>query len=141
MTIEPSLFSRVLGAGVAALGLYFLGMAAGVFEIEPGRLHAPVWVLGVVGIITMAVGIALLTSRWSQLRLIMVAFILFGFIALSAWMVFWVDPESISGGLPFISAWTNGIIAKILVGTGFLFYPAMLKQLFLEIRNGSRKQQ
>lgn len=140
MLRQLSLTSFAGGLSMFALGIYFVGMAVGLFEIEPGTLHAPEWVLGIVGLITLAIGLALLTSRWGQLRLIMVALILLGFIALSCWMVFWVDPESISGGFPFLSAWTNGVIAKVLVGFGFLFYPAMLKQLYREIRYGVRKK-
>lgn len=73
------------------MGGYMLGIGLGWIPVDPSRLHAPRWVLAVVGLPFMGAGLGILGVAWiSDMRSLM-AVMLIVFVAIMNWMAFTED--------------------------------------------------
>ena len=125
-------FSDYLPAiGIAAIGLFIMLAAAGVIPSDPKSFHAPRWVVGMFGLLFLFAGLVLGFSDYPRIRQILAALLVLVFSLVCGWMALFSDAESWSGGIPFVSARTNGMIAKTLIGLfGLLLFYAFFRMLF-----------
>lgn len=74
------------------VGGYMVGIGLGWIPIDPSRLHAPGWVLAVLGLPFLGTGLYILDIGWiSQLRNLM-AVMLLAFVVSFNWAAFTDDP-------------------------------------------------
>jgi uncharacterized membrane protein YphA (DoxX/SURF4 family) len=65
-------------------------------------------------------GLMLIAGQKSRLSSFGAFFICVSFGCIATWVACFAPPESISGGLPFVSRTTNGMVGKGLFGFGAL---------------------
>ena len=111
----------MLMAGLCiVIGGVITAIAAGLIDVPAEDVHAPMWVLAMCGGVFLVAGLILLAGPESRLSSFGAFFICASFGCVGAWVAIFAAPESISGGLPFLSRTTNGMIGKWLFGFGAL---------------------
>ena len=125
-------FSDYLPAiGIAAIGLFIMLAAADVIPSDPKGFHAPRWVVGMFGLLFLFAGLMLGFSDYPRIKQRLAAFLVLIFSILCGWMALFSEAEEWSGGIPFLSPRTNGMIAKTLIGLfGLLLFYAFIRLLF-----------
>ena len=125
-------FSDYLPAiGIAAIGLFIMLAAADVIPSDPKGFHAPRWVIGMFGLLFLFAGLTLGFSDYPRIKQRLAAFLVLIFSLLCGWMALFSEAEKWSGGIPFLSPRTNGMIAKTLIGLfGLLLFYAFIRLLF-----------
>ncbi len=108
-----------LGWLCIAFGLFFLAGAFGIVPLEPAG-DTPIWVVGMCGVVFAVAGVMILLGPQSPMTSLGAAILCAAFGAIGSWVALFAAPESISGGLPFVSAETNGKIGKVFFGLGAL---------------------
>lgn len=103
----------VLGSGV-------LLIAFGVIPVDPSTVYAPYSILGLCGLVFAIAGIMILMGENSKYNSLGAAAILVCFAICGGWVALFASPDSIEGGLPFLSQEVNGVLGKIVFGGGAL---------------------
>lgn len=125
----------LIGAAAACLGLYFVLVGSTLLPIPggPRNLHAPLWVVALIGAAFMLAGITAVlqgiggANAAGELpaeapRALRVAQYVFGvalfasFAALGAWVAFFGDARHFAGGLPLLAHGANVMLARVLFG-------------------------
>jgi hypothetical protein len=126
-----------IAIGMLAAGVYFLLVAAGVFPLPggPRNLHAPLWMVGCIGVILCFAGAAFALQmfgradrtgglapdapqwmRTLQYLLMLAIFICFGLIG--SWIAFGPGIRRFSGSLPFIDGQAGSLAGRLMFGLG-----------------------
>lgn len=124
----------MLGWLCIAMGLFPVAIAVGVINPDPASVHAPLWVIGVCGLVFVAAGAAILVGPGNKLVHLFAALILLSFALISGWVAFFGPANGFSGGIPFLPHATNVKIARWVFGGGsalclLLFFYA-ISQMF-----------
>ena len=119
-TSEPQKTNPFFGWICIVLGSLVLLIAFGVIPVDPATVYAPYGILGLCGLVFVIAGIMLLMGENSKYNSLGAAVILVCFALCGGWVALFASPESIEGGLPFLSKEVNGIIGKAVFGGGAL---------------------
>lgn len=115
-----SSFNRntLLALIVVSAGLLPLAVSLGVIKAQEGTVHAPMWVLGLCGLVFVIAGFMLLLGQRSRFNDLLAALICSCFGAVGLWVSLEGASENFSGGIPFVPSFTNVIIARWMFGSG-----------------------
>lgn len=116
-----------------AIAVFIIAGAVGVFPLEPAN-NTPLWVVGLSGAVFGLGGIMILLGPKSPLTALGAALMCVSFGAIAAWIALFAAPDSISGGLPFLSTETNGKIGKWIFGLGALVCFAIARVAWRQFR-------
>lgn len=100
------------------LGLYPISIALGLITVDESRVHAPMWVMALSGIVFVICGCMILLGRDSRLNNLFAALMTLSFAAIGVWVSLFSPPEGFSGGIPLLSNETNVMIARWVFGCG-----------------------
>jgi len=118
------------------LGSAVLLIAFGVIPVDPSTVHAPYSILGLCGLVFVIAGIMILMGENSKYNSLGAAVILVCFALCGGWVALFASPESIEGGLPFLSQEVNGMLRKIVIGVGALISAALSVYAWRLFREG-----
>jgi hypothetical protein len=130
---------RWIAAGAVAAGLYLALVGLEILPVPGGRgnLHGPPWLVVLIGLAVFLAGVAAFLQalghahatgdlpadapRWMRVAQYLIVVVLFAsFAVMGSWVAFAGDPDQFSGGLPFVGAAINVVIARIAFGFGAL---------------------
>ena len=97
-------------------GMLPLSVAVGILEPQEGTVHAPMWVLGLCGLVFVTGGFILVLGQNSGLKDLLAAVICFGFGSVGLWVALYGSSEGFSGGIPLIPDEINLKIARWVFG-------------------------
>jgi hypothetical protein len=111
----PSLLAVLM---CTVLGAFLVGISCGVIPIEPTKIHAPMWLIAMMGLLFWLAGASMLLQDKPRLNAFLAAlmFALFGVIG--GWVALKGESSQFGGGFPFISHATNEAFARWLFGGG-----------------------
>ncbi len=108
-----------------ALGAYPLLIAFGVVSVQDSLVHAPMWVIGLCGVVFVCAGCAMLFATQARLHNLFGGLICLAFAAVGFWVAVFSPHEGFSGGIPFLSYDNNVTLARWLFGFGSVLTLAM----------------
>lgn len=129
-----TVLGRILfGSAFAVPGLLILGVGLRVVDVDPASVHAPHWLIAVLGGMFVVVGVWLY-SRGTRVEPLLEAVVgpaaLGGLLTALHWVAFGPGVRSCSGGitLPFVSAWraVGGLECRMAFGFGALLFDGVL---------------
>ncbi|MCZ6485696.1 MAG: hypothetical protein O6826_08365 [Acidobacteria bacterium] len=87
-----------------------------IIPIDENLVHAPNWVISLLGILFLSSGLVVVVSPESSIASWSAGTLVIAMTLVSAWVAVYGSSEHFSGDLPFISQDTNVIIARIIFG-------------------------
>ena len=100
------------------LGLYLLAISFRLLETDSASTHAPMWIIGLIGIVFMVAGCMILLRKHNRLLDVLAAIICFSFAVVGIWVSLFSPSEGFSGGIPFVSESINIFLARGVFGLG-----------------------
>ncbi|MEO0574000.1 MAG: hypothetical protein AAF004_00965 [Pseudomonadota bacterium] len=107
----------IVGVVCIVLGCFPLAIATGLMQAQPGTIHAPLWVVGLVGVIAIVAGVMVMLPTGRVLDAV-ACLLCAGFAAVGFWLSLKAPADGFSGGLPFISSGANVMVARVIFGSG-----------------------
>jgi hypothetical protein len=107
------------------IGLFVVAMAAGLVPVDESDINAPLWLLGLVGVIFMIAGVMIRLGRKNRYNDLLAALLMLAMGAIGVWVAVYSASGEISGGIFFLPSATNVMLGRILFGTGSLICFAM----------------
>lgn len=101
-------------------GLPFIGMAFGIVQADESTVHAPLWVIGLCGLVFSLAGIMVLIGEKSPINNLLGGILVLSFALIGGWVALFGDSAQFSGGTPILSDSQNVIVSRILFGSGSL---------------------
>jgi hypothetical protein len=98
------------------MGLLIASIALGIVPIEESKIHAPRWVVGLSGILLVAVGIAAGIGKPNAVASMCAGVFVIGMTVLTGWIAIFGSGEYFSGDLPFLSRQGNIILSRVIFG-------------------------
>ncbi len=112
---------RILATVMFVAGAVILAVAAGLITLDPQSVHAPRWVIGLIGLVFLSGGIAVVAPAGNGIvRRLAAATIVIGMGAASAWVALFGSGDHMSGGLWFLPHYINVGIGRVMFGLGAL---------------------
>ncbi len=102
------------------VGLPFIGISFGIVPIDESTVHAPMWVIGLCGLVFSLAGIMILLGEKSPINNFLGGLLVLSFALIGGWIALFGDSAQFSGGTPLLSDSINVTIARILFGSGSL---------------------
>ncbi len=87
-----------------------------IISIDENLVHAPNWVIALLGILFLSSGLVVVVSPESSIATWSAGTLVIAITLVSAWVAVYGSGEHFSGDLPFISKDTNVIIARFIFG-------------------------
>jgi hypothetical protein len=136
---QPAMSREMLwiGAGAAAVGLYFILVGLAVLPVPGGRsnLHGPLWIALLIGIAVFLAGVCALIQaigranaggdlpadapQWMRLVQYLIGVALFAAFALiGSWVAFGGGPRAFFGSVMWFDGATNAAIGRTAFGIG-----------------------
>ncbi len=133
------LLSRLFfGAAFAGPGILLVGVGTHLVEVDPATVHAPYWLIGMLGGMFALVGFWLATQGTfmeAGLKLVVGPAILIGMLVALHWVAFGPGVRQCSGGIsiPFLSARTGvgDMGCRTAFGFGAVFFDGILTSMVL----------
>jgi len=102
------------------LGTYPLSIAFGFVRVSDAQVHAPMWVIALIGLVFLIAGCMIFLANHSRANdlLASILCLLFGIIGM--WVSLFGSTEGFSGGVPLVSHEANAEIARWVFGCGAL---------------------
>jgi hypothetical protein len=116
----------LLSAIAIGLGLMVVMIALDVIPTDPGKVHAPDWVIGLAGAVFVLAGLAIGFRTNELLVSVLGNLIVASFAAVAAWVALDGSSDQFSGGIPFVPHATNVKIARVMFGGGAVLCALML---------------
>jgi len=91
-------------------------VAIDVVQVDPKTVHAPNWILGLLGLLFVGGGLATIARPQSGLASWSAGTVVIAITVVFAWVSLYGPGEQFSGDLPFLSREINVTIARILFG-------------------------
>jgi hypothetical protein len=91
-------------------------VAIDVIHIDPETVHAPNWIIGLLGLLFLGGGLATVVNPQSSLASWSAGTVVISLTVVSAWVALYGPSEQFSGDFPFLSRETNVTIARIVFG-------------------------
>ena len=111
--------TRPVGWLLVMVGFFPILIALGVIPAGD-EAHAPMWVIGLCGVVFVSGGIMALIGRESRFTAIFAALLCGCFMLVGVWVAAFAPAEGFSGGLPLLSQATNVTLARWVFGLGAL---------------------
>lgn len=112
--------NTVLACLCLAIGAAIMLVAAGIITVADDNIHAPLWVLGLCGLVFLLGGFMIIAGAKSRFNALGAALLCGSFGLVGAWVTFFSPDNSITGGVPFLSQSTNATIGRWVFGAGAL---------------------
>lgn len=109
-----------MSAGLIGIGLLIYAIAADVVKLDESSIHAPRWVLALMGGVFFTPGVMFLAEGYPRLQQLLTGAMLLSFAALGIWVALAGDPEQMSGGLFFLPRAANIGLGRVCFGLGGL---------------------
>lgn len=126
-----------------AMGLFLVGagvavelVALGIIPFDAQRIHAPMWVLSLSGVLFLAGGFTVLAPPGSGLAIWCGGAVVVSITAVSAWVALYGPEEGFSGGLPWIPRELDLLIARLMFGCVALLGLAIMAGAAAGLRRG-----
>lgn len=103
-----------------ALGGFLVLLAGGFIADDPGKRHAPDFVIALSGLSLVIAGCMVLVGRKSRFNDLLAGILCLSFGVIGAWVAFYAPSEGFSGGIPLVSSGTNIMIGRWVFGIGSL---------------------
>ena len=97
-----------------AVGIVIELAVVDVISIDKSSVHAPDWVVALLGVLCLSGGLAIAFSPESRVAIWSAGALVITMTIVSAWVALYGSSEYFSGDLPFISRDANVIIARIV---------------------------
>ncbi|MFK7795348.1 MAG: hypothetical protein AB8B89_08370 [Gammaproteobacteria bacterium] len=107
-----------LGWICVLLGLYLLAIAFDFLSVDSESIFAPMWIIGLCGLVFIISGCMILFRQHDRLIDILAAIICFSFAAIGIWVSLFSPSDGFSGGIPFLSKELNIFLARGVFGLG-----------------------
>ncbi len=117
---------RLLSAIAIALGLMTIMIALDIIPVEPEKVHAPAWLIGLAGAVFIFGGLAIGFRTNELLVSLFGNLIVASFAAVAAWVALDGSSDQFSGGIPFLPNEVNVKIARVVFGSGSILCALML---------------
>jgi hypothetical protein len=130
---------RWIGAGAAAVGLYFMLIGFGLLPVPggPRNLHSPLWIVMLAGLVFFLGGVAVLIQvlgranatgdlptdapLWIRVAQYLIGVTIFAsFAMVGSWVALAGDPRQFSSNVPFVGVSAGVSIARVAFGIGAL---------------------
>ena len=109
--------ARILSSALLIVaGLVIELTVLDIISIDENLVHAPNWVISLLGILFLSSGLVIVVSPESSIASWSAGTLVIAMTLVSAWVAVYGSSEHFSGDLPFISRDTNVIIARIIFG-------------------------
>ncbi len=109
--------ARILSSALLLVtGLVIELAVIDIISIDENLVHAPNWVIALVGILFLSGGLAVVVSPESYIATWSAGTLVIAITLVSAWVTAYGSSEHFSGDWPFVSQDTNVIIARIMFG-------------------------
>jgi hypothetical protein len=109
--------NRVLpGILLIVAGIAVSLVALDVIQVDPNTVHAPDWILGLLGLLFIGGGLMTVVNPQSSLASWSAGTVVIAITVVFAWVSLYGPAEQFSGDLPFLSRETNVTIARIVFG-------------------------
>ncbi len=119
------------------IGLYPVSIAFGVIAVHESKVHAPLWVVALCGIVFIAGGCMILLAQHARLNNLFAGLICLSFAAVGIWVSLFSPSEGFSGGFPFLSSESNIKIARWVFGCGavlsLVLFGYAVRQIFRRV--------
>jgi len=113
-----------------AVSLYLFSIASGFIPTSDEQAHAPLWVIGLCGVVFLIGGCMILLGRHSRVNDLLAAILCAIFGVVGLWVSLFSSSEGFSGGIPFLSYEQNVTIARWVFGLGSLISFAIAAYAF-----------
>lgn len=128
-----SIFLIVTGVVIALIAL-------GTIPVDPESIHAPNWIIGLLGLLFLGGGLATVANPRSSLASWSAGTMVISITIVSAWVALYGPSEQFSGDLPFLSRETNVTIARIVFGLVALLGLAITAAAFKKIGHWKKRE-
>ena len=118
-----------------AIGAAILLSVFGAIDPQGKQSDASPWVLSLCGVVFSVGGFMVLAGPTSKLTSLGAAIVCTCFGVLGVWAVFFSPPESLSGGIPFLSQSVNAVLGKWMFAIGSIISFTIVVYAFREYRN------
>ena len=102
-----------LAGGLIMAGIIIELVAWGVVSVDKERVHAPMWVIGLTGLLFLAGGV-LLAKPGGRIGTWAGGVVVSVITVVSGWVALYGPAEHFSGDLPWIAGETNVLIARLV---------------------------
>lgn len=132
--LPTSLAGRLLVGGIfAAPGLLIVAVGTRTIEVDPSTVHAPYWLLTLLGSMFVVAGLWLMTDGTPvgrAMKLIVGPTILIGLLTALHWVAFGPGVRQCSGGIeiPFVTLWqtTGDMQCRLAFGLGAVVFDGLV---------------
>lgn len=121
---------------IIVMGMSVVLAALDVIPADPESFHAPRWVVATFGMMFVLAGVMLLFSDYPRIRHTLATLMVLCFAVGTAWVSLFTIPEEWSGGIGFLSASANGMVAKSIAGLGALILFYAFIQMVIQLITG-----
>ncbi len=97
-------------------GIVISLVAIDVIQVDPEAVHAPNWIIGLLGLLFLGGGLATVVNPRSSLASWSAGTVVISLTIVSAWVALYGPSEQFSGDFPFFSRENNVTIARIVFG-------------------------
>jgi hypothetical protein len=97
-------------------GIVISLVAIDVIQLDPETVHAPNWIIGLLGLLFLGGGLATVVNPHNSLASWSAGTAVISLTIVSAWVALYGPSEQFSGDFPFLSRETNVTIARIVFG-------------------------
>ena len=98
------------------MGLLIVSLAIGLVPIEESKIHAPRWLIGLIGILCIAIATVTGIGKPTAVSSMGAGVFVMGFTLVTGWIALFGPSEHFSGELPLLSARANTILARVMFG-------------------------
>jgi len=103
-----------------------MAIALEILPVDPEKIHAPHWVIGLAGAVFIFGGLAIGFRSNELLVSLLGNLIVASFAAVAAWVALDGSSDQFSGGIPFLPHEVNVKIARVMFGGGSILCALML---------------
>lgn len=108
----------VVGWICILFGIYPLAIASGFLNVDSESVHAPMWIVGLCGLVFIIAGCMILFRQYGRLVDMLAAFVCLSFAVVGIWVSLFSPSDGFSGGIPFVSKELNHFLARGMFGLG-----------------------
>ncbi len=113
--MKSSREKAVVAAFFILRGVMILFAAFGVGPMSGSKVHAPMWIIGLAGVLFTSAGVVVIAPSQAIVR-IAAGILVVGLSAIFAWVALFGEAQYFSGGLSIFSNATEVMIARVLFG-------------------------
>ncbi len=113
-----------------AMGTFPIGISLGVIPVDPAKIHAPMWVIGMMGGLFWLAGASMMLKAKPRINNFLGALMFSIFGITGGWVALKGESSQFGGGIPFLSHAANEGFSRWLFGGGALICLAVAVYAF-----------